>query len=198
MPALNLSTTRLLLRAMEENDYVAVHAYMSLSEVMRYRTTEPHTSLEQTYEFVLRTLEPPDALPRTKYVFAILLGSTSQLIGDCFVRILDPTIQEGMIGYTLHPDYWNQGYTTEAVQALLEYSFSNLGLHRIFAECHVENRASARVMKKVGMRQEGLFREFRRSRGVWWDILHYAILDHEWQKQKSSEKSAFQPRIEET
>ncbi|HEU4785039.1 MAG TPA: GNAT family protein, partial [Ktedonobacterales bacterium] len=59
--------------------------------------------------------------------------------------------------------------------------FTNLRLHRVFAECHPDNVASARVMQRLGMTYEGRLREIEWAGGGWWDMLHYAILDHEWQ-----------------
>jgi RimJ/RimL family protein N-acetyltransferase len=64
---------------------------------------------------------------------------------------------------------------------LLRFGFTQLHLHRIFAECHPANTGSAGVMARLGMRYEGCMHEVEWNRGSWWDMLHYAILDHEWQ-----------------
>jgi ribosomal-protein-alanine N-acetyltransferase len=84
----------------------------------------------------------------------------------------------------LNRKFWRQGYATEVAQALLKFGFNQLKLHRIFATCDPENIASAHVMEKIGMQQEGHIREHKLAKGKWRDSLLYAILDHEWMKQK--------------
>ena len=51
----------------------------------------------------------------------------------------------------IHPDWWGEGYATEAGSALLELAFDRLGLRAVMAACHPENVASARVLAKLGM-----------------------------------------------
>ena len=72
-----------------------------------------------------------------------------------------------------------QEYATEAVKVIISFGFQELDLHRIFATCHPENIASARVMQKIGMQQEGYLREHRWIKGEWRDSWLYAILEHE-------------------
>lgn len=85
------------------------------------------------------------------------------------------------IGWAFHPVYHGQGYASEAAQALLDYGFRTMDLHRVIATCQPENPASARVMEKIGMRREGFFRQcIYRGADEWWDEWFYAILHHEW------------------
>jgi RimJ/RimL family protein N-acetyltransferase len=65
---------------------------------------------------------------------------------------------------------------------MLAFGFERLDLHRIWAECVADNRASARVLEKLGMRREAHFRESGFFKGRWWDSLVYAMLDHEWRR----------------
>jgi ribosomal-protein-alanine N-acetyltransferase len=74
------------------------------------------------------------------------------------------------IGYALHPDYWGQSITPEAVWAVLRFGFVTLGLHRIEARFMVENIQSRRVMEKVGMRFEGVLREGMKIKERYRDI----------------------------
>ena len=52
-----------------------------------------------------------------------------------------------------------QGYAVEASRELLRFGFLELKMHRIWAKCHIENKASAKVMAKSGMVYEGTIRE---------------------------------------
>ena len=81
--------------------------------------------------------------------------------------------------YSLLPDYWGQGYATEAVRGLIGYAFEELGLHRLEAGVATGNLASIRVLEKAGMTREGLKRKILPIRGTWVDNFHYAILDED-------------------
>jgi RimJ/RimL family protein N-acetyltransferase len=67
---------------------------------------------------------------------------------------------------------------------LVAFGFSIVGCHRIYARCDGRNEASARVMERLGMRQEAHFRDHRHIKGRWDDELIYAILDHEWEARR--------------
>ena len=104
----------------------------------------------------------------------------SRLIGSCGVRVNDFARQEGNIGYELNPEYWRRGYATEAARAVMRFGFEQLGLHRIWAQCNADNRASVRVLEKLGMRCEAHFREHDFFKGRWWGSFVFAILQREW------------------
>ena len=59
------------------------------------------------------------------------------------------------MGYWLAEDYWNRGIITEAVQAVTEYAFRELGLIRIYALPYEWNQASSKVLEKCGFKLEG-------------------------------------------
>jgi RimJ/RimL family protein N-acetyltransferase len=102
------------------------------------------------------------------------------LIGACDIFVSPSESREAHLGYILHPGFWGRGYMPEAARAVLKFGFEELGLHRIYAECHPRNTASARVMEKIGMRREGHFKENDWIKGQWQDSLVYAILEWEW------------------
>jgi len=109
---------------------------------------------------------------------AITLKETGQLIGGCS---LHKNKDEGAsIGYTLNRQFWGKGYTTELARALLTFGFTQLNLHRIFALCDEENRTSAHVLEKIGMRREGHLIQDIRLKGQWRNSYLYAILEPEW------------------
>ncbi|MFO7957248.1 MAG: GNAT family N-acetyltransferase [Candidatus Brocadiia bacterium] len=175
----DLTTERLVLREFEPADWRAVQEYASDPEVVRYVTWGPNT-VEETREFLKRTEDARHREPRRKYSLAVTLRRTGGLLGACGLYISRPQDLGGHIGYVLRRDAWGRGYATEAASRLLQFGFGELGLHRVFATCDVENRASAHVMEKLGMRREGRFREDVRNRGQWRDTYLYAILEGEW------------------
>ena len=178
-----LATERLVLREFVENDWPAVLAYQQNPLYLRYYEWTERTP-EGAREFVQMFLTQQQQVPRIKFQLACTLKTTGQLIGNCGIRLKSADAREGDIGYELDPRYWGQGYATEAARAIVQFGFAQLRLHRIWSWCIAENVGSARVLEKLGMRQEGRLRENEYFKGRWWDTLLYAILDYEWQAQQ--------------
>lgn len=168
-----IDTQRLRIRSFVQEDWPAVDAYMADAAVTHY-LEEGLLTEEGSREFVTRNSgEDPRAL-------ALVLRAEQRLIGHLvFHPWFAPRTYE--IGWALHPAYQRRGYATEGARALLRHSFETLKLHRVIATCQPENFASLRVMAKIGLRQEGLFRKcLARPDGTWWDECFFALLEDEW------------------
>lgn len=176
---MTIETERLLLRPYREEDFEAVHSYSCNPMVVRYTLWGPNTE-QETREFLQRTIAFSNAEPRMDYGFAIALKESDQLVGGCGLMLRSFANKNGEVGYCLHPDFWGKGYVPEAVGGLLKFAFESLGLHRIYARCHRDNIASARVMQKIGMTYEGCLRDSEFAKERWWDFIHYSILEQEW------------------
>ncbi|RKP44106.1 N-acetyltransferase [Cohnella endophytica] len=113
----------------------------------------------------LRTVE--DA---SNYIVRVALGSYERFgygfyvaelkdggvpIGICGLAKRD-FLEDADIGYALLPAYWGKGYAYEAASAVMEYARSVLGLGRIVAFTSPGNEASAKLLTKLGMHDEGL------------------------------------------
>jgi RimJ/RimL family protein N-acetyltransferase len=178
-----IETERLLLRDFVEEDWRAVHEYGSDPEVVRYLPWGPNTEGDSR-DFISRSIAIQSESPRRRFEIGIVLKEEGRLIGGCGIRENNPTLMEGNMGYVLNKDYWGRGIATEAARALVRFGFETLNLHRIFATCFPENKASERVLQKCGMSLEGRLRENLLMRGEWRDSLLYAILDREWTEHK--------------
>jgi RimJ/RimL family protein N-acetyltransferase len=179
-----METPRLVLRELAEGDAPAVQEYAGDRQVVSHLDWGPNTS-ENTATFLALAGATRRALPRTAYHLAIVLRSSGPLIGGCRIEIRSAASGSGDLGYVLGRSHWGQGYATEAGHALLAFGFGRLALHRIFATCDVDNRASARVLEKLGMRREGRLRQNVRRREEWRDSDVYAILEPEWRERSS-------------
>jgi RimJ/RimL family protein N-acetyltransferase len=88
------------------------------------------------------------------------------------------TRQQASTGYVLAYDAWGFGYATEALGAMRDLG-AQLGLERLYALCHPEHRASARVLEKCGFLSEGTLRGYAEfpnlAPGVAADVLCYAV-----------------------
>lgn len=177
---MHISTSRLALREFLPEDWRDVLSYQSDP---RYLRLYPWSGRNETEvrEFVQMFLDQQRDQPRRNCQLAITLRSNGQLIGNCGIRRKPENDWEADIGYELSPDHWGQGYATDAAQALVDFGFQELNLHRISSWCIAENVASARVLEKVGLRLEGRLRENEHFKGRWWDTLVYGLLKQEWE-----------------
>lgn len=175
-----LMTERLILREFVAADWEAVLAYQADPLYLRYYEWTTRAA-EDVQQFVRMFLDQQREQPRTKFQLALILRAEDRLIGNCGIRKPTPDAREADMGYELAPACWGHGYATEAARAIVAFGFSELRLHRIWAECIAENVGSARVLEKLGMRREGRLREHVWMRGRWWDTLLYGLLEHEWQ-----------------
>lgn len=182
---MEIRTERLLLRELEETDAAACNEYERIPEVVRYQSNGVRT-LQESLEYIQKSRETILVEPRLTFDLAVVLPGEDRLIGRAGIHVTDLEIREGTIWYVLHPAHWGKGYIVEAMKALVDHGFGELGLHRVTADCDPGNHASARVAEKLGMRREAHFVENAWIKGVWVDSLIYAILDREWKARSRS------------
>ena len=97
-------------------------------------------------------------------------------IGGIGFRMQEDNSQRSAeLGYLLGKPFWRRGIMTAAAKAVTSYGFETLDLERIFARVRVSNKASARVLEKVGFQRQELTRDAMSSRGEPTDYLVYAI-----------------------
>lgn len=177
-----LETERLILREFVKGDWKAVHEYASDPEVVRFLEWGPNNT-DESLSFLEGTLACQKEKPRRIYEFAITLKENNKLIGACGLRLHDNNQEQADLGYCYNRLYWGKGYASEASRAVVAFAFESLKLHRIVATCDMGNLASAAVLRKAGMREEGYFIQERKVRGQWRDTLQFAILKSEYAEQ---------------
>jgi ribosomal-protein-alanine N-acetyltransferase len=113
------------------------------------------------------------------YGFGIFLGS--RLAGEITLSSVQRgPFQNAFIGYWVDQDQAGMGLAPEAVVMVLRFAFEELGLHRVEIAIVPRNRASRRVVEKVGVREEGVALRFLEIDGVWEDHVRYAMTAEEW------------------
>ncbi len=162
---MELTTERLVMHELSVKDLSDIHQLHSLKETDEFNTLGIPNSIQSTENLLNEWIEQQKATPRVAYILRIQLKKTNQFVGLIALTLgkLNFTIAE--VWFKIQPAYWRQGYTTEALQELLRYSFSTLKLHRIEARCTVKNIASIKVLEKVGMVIEGCKRGILPIRG---------------------------------
>jgi [ribosomal protein S5]-alanine N-acetyltransferase len=174
-----LETERLLLREVLASDTDDFLRYRQQGSYWRHVPIEPPT-LESMAALVNGWIQNQDRKPRTAYNLAVIDKRSGQLVGDAGLFVRSIGSRQGEIGWGVISSHAGQGLGTEIGQALLRLAFDTLSLHRVFAQCRIENQASRRIMAKLGMREEGVLRESVFARGEWWSSAQSSILSSEW------------------
>lgn len=171
------STSRLSLRLITKEDVEAIHALLSIPEVDRYNTLGIPKNLEHTIEIMQPLIEANQNEERNYLTFAIDLKKNRDFIGLIALVLGKRKYNSAETWFKLNPKFWGKGYATEALNALIDFGFDQLKLHRIQAGCAVENTASKKVLEKVGMQLEGRRREILPLSSGWSDNFEFAVLD---------------------
>jgi len=175
-----LAADRIALRRFRPADLTTFVAYRSDPDVARYQAWDAPFPLADGERMIASLLETHPDTAGEWFQYAMVLRSTSELIGDCAAGMDQQDPRQVEIGFTVRPEYQGRGYATEGTRTLLRYLFAARGKHRVTARCDPRNTASARVLERLGMRREGHLREALWAKGEWADELCYAILDREW------------------
>lgn len=101
-------------------------------------------------------------------------NQSSKCIG-CIDLRLKPDHEKAKFGYVLNRAFWNNGYMTEALSAVIAFCFEKLQLNRVESTYYVGNEASGRVMEKAGLRREGLAVGQEKIKGIFHDLVHLGI-----------------------
>lgn len=173
---LPIRTERLLLRDFHANDWSSVHSYAADPEVVRFVEWGPSTESDSK-AFVDQAIQVAQKDPRLDFHLAVLSIQENSVIGAASIHISNPLHREAWIGYCLNKGFWGFGLATEAAKALISFGFTELGLHRIFATVDPANKASVKVLQKIGMSYEGRFKSHKLVRGVWRDTEIYAVVE---------------------
>ena len=180
MKFIELESERLIYRKFREEDFPVVFDWLGNSENMKYRMGEPRSESE-VRDYIKWTISNAESEDCKSYEFAVVLKSDNSLIGAATLMNVS---DDPEIGWTIHRNYWRQGYGTEIGRTMLRLGFDILNLRRIVAGCNARNIGSYRIMEKIGMRREAHFIKAQPGNSAlnyeWCDRFKYAILQEEW------------------
>ncbi len=176
------STRRLRLREFTKADFESVHAYSSDPRVTRYLFFGPRDA-DSTADYLDGIIESQRESPRTRFELAAEEIESGQLIGACDLSLIERNVVD--LGYMLAHAHWGKGYATEIALALLDAAFFDLRAERVISTVDVNNKASIRVLEKIGMRWEAVFRKHRRAKNRWWDCHLYVLPRAVWEASRA-------------
>lgn len=187
-----LRTTRLLLREVNEGDLPAMRRWLSDFEIARNTGTIPHPypdsaaddflgrirkgrEEQKTLTWAIELLDPGSARP---WFGEPLLG----YIGAVGFHDISADHRRGELGYAIARPTWGRGIATEAALAATRYAFETMRLHRVYATHYLDNPASGVVLKKCGLKPEGLQVKHVLRFGTFRDVVMMGVLRDDWQR----------------
>lgn len=190
-----IETERLVLRSFQKGDAEPMFRnWASDPEVTRFLTWPAHEDVGITKQVVDSWIREKENLKN--YQWAMELKEIHEPIGSISAVETDDRTESATIGYCIGRDWWGQGITAEALEAVTAFFFEEVGMNCVRA-CHdPRNPNSGKVMKKCGMTYEGI----RRAGGInnqgVCDESWYSILKEEYKKKDLRRAKGNKPKFQ--
>lgn len=178
MTAPTIETDRLVLRQLAIEDAAELFKTLSDEEVMRYWSSGPHETVEETATYIAWNADGES----DRRCWAITTDGLAAL-GWIILRPYRENCYA--LGYILRRDCWRNGYLFEAASSVLDYAFGVMAARRVMADTDPENAGSIRLLDKLGFQQEGHLRgEWETHIGIR-DSLIFGLLRDDWEGQRA-------------
>ena len=172
MLKIELQSERLQFCSLTKKHLNQVYRLHSLPQVAQYNTIGIPKNIAVTHNVLQGKLDPSNFAEHGW----VLFDQEGLFIGEMGLVLAPERFRKAEISYSIHPNCWNYGYATEALERLIRFAFDTLQLHRIEAGGAVSNKASIRVLEKAGLQREGRHRKILPRRDGWEDNYSYGIL----------------------
>ena len=172
---MELETKRLIIRDIVNDDLSLYHKLYSDKDNTEFTNSY---ILDESHlrEKVQRWIKLGESQERYFYKLSIFFKDSDEFVGECSIHVHETKKQICTVGWTIDKTFWGNGIATEVGMELISYAHKTLNCHRVWAECDYRNRASERVLQKIGMIKEGLLRKNNIISNEWSDTLIYAIV----------------------
>ncbi len=173
-------TKRLIVREWEKSDYKDLFEYASDEEVTKYLHFKTYENEQVAKERINTLIESYKESPFINN-FAVMTKNDNKVIGDINISTYKPQAGGSVhIGYTLNRNYQGNGYATEAVIGALNFIKGNNIAKRVEATHDIDNSKSGSVLKRAGMKFEGILRKAGENNyHSRYDVALYSILYEE-------------------
>ena len=179
------------LRSIARDDAEDWHRILSDPRVNEFTST-PEMSVKEVEGLIGTISEGFRAKAQIRWALAEPMSG--RMIGDLGYNVFFVRDRRAELGYHLAPEYWRRGLMTAALDTVVDYGFTALGLNKIEATVNTQNDRSSGLLRKLGFRIEGTLRDYRNRRGVFGDVHFFGLLRREWQAENSGRQgSATEP-----
>ncbi len=167
-----LSTDRLHLKEIKDEHAGILFELFTNKDVLKYYGSDPMGDISEAQELIQKFRV--GLKHNTVIRWGIFLKSENKLIGTCGFHNWNHRYYRAEVGYELSPEYWGQAYMREALEAITEYGFNELDLHRVGALISPHNNASLSLIEKLGFEREGILKDYAYSGKGFIDLTMYA------------------------
>lgn len=175
-----LETERLILNKITFKDIPKIIEFAGNIKIAETTLNIPHPYDEKDAIFWINNANDGFA-NKTQFTFGIRTLKYNKFIGSIGLKIHN-RFQRAELGYWIAEPYWNKGYATESVAAILNFGFNNIRLNKIYATHLIENPASGKVMINNGMIKEGELIDHTKKGNSFKSLLQYRITKKEFKK----------------
>jgi RimJ/RimL family protein N-acetyltransferase len=168
------------LRELQVADAPLLVPVLTDPEVMRFMSPPPAT-VERFAWFIEWSRREREA---GRYLaFALVPHAQAAPVGVLQLRQLEPEFRTAEWGVAMAPQYWGAGLFLDAARLLLDFAFTELGVHRLEARAALANSRSQAAMRKLGAVQEGVLRRsLTTADGQRLDQVLWSLLDEDWRQ----------------
>jgi RimJ/RimL family protein N-acetyltransferase len=170
-----LNTRDLHLRPLGIEDAEGMFAMLSDPQSLKYWSDQPISDIDAAIQVLRKDVES-DAKGNSM-CWAITLDDQETMIGKCILFQFNQDNHRAEIGYILNRNYWRRGFMQQALEAIIDFAFTTLKLHRIEADIDSKNTGSLALLEKLGFEREGFFRDRWCVYGEWQDSVMLALLN---------------------
>jgi [ribosomal protein S5]-alanine N-acetyltransferase len=160
-----IKTNRLIIRNVQKSDLpILIKQSAELearSGILSYQADENYNR-----GILLGAIAEAKSPQRKNYTLSVILNTNRNLIGSCMISNVKMDSIETYIGWHYGCKYWGNGYATEAARVLLFIGFELNKVSEIYADCFCDNKASIRIMEKIGMKSHPKLNLFNTIRGL--------------------------------
>jgi ribosomal-protein-alanine N-acetyltransferase len=167
-----LETERLLLRQETPEDAKAVFALFSEPAVTQFHDLDTFTDIEEALQLVERRTKRFESESGIRW--GIVRKRDNALIGSCGFTWNKQT-HSAEVGYELASSSWRQGIMTEALRAILQFGFEQIGLQFVVAEVMLDNIASKNLLEKLGFQSQGILKQHGFWKSKHHDLEHFVL-----------------------
>lgn len=179
-PFPEIKTERLILCQISKSQAVPLLRLRSENAVMRYIERPRANTLEEVFAFI-DAVEEIHA-KEEGFTWSICLKEDKTFVGTIGFYRHQKDIFRSELGYAMLPEFWGRGIMSEAIQAVLDFGFNQMGFNSIEADINPANEASAKILLRNGFQKEGYIRESVFWNGEFLDTEMYSMLHSDWKK----------------
>ncbi len=178
-----LETERLILRDYAASDFDAYFKLKTDDRTMYYLQDIKLDSIADAradFSDVLKDASDPH---RKYYFLHMEIKETHEQVGSIGYTVIADTPVGKIVhlGYFTYPKFWGNGYTSEALQMVLAFAFTQNNVYRVTTGCLAENTGAERGMQKNGMIKEAEHIDYEWHDGKMKTRLEYRLLRKEWE-----------------